>query len=68
MAEDISETEALILADAQTSGGLLMSVKAKDLQTLLSALSLEQIATATVVGRLLEGPAGRIHVLRQRND
>jgi selenide,water dikinase len=68
MAEDISETEALILADAQTSGGLLMSVKAKDLQKLLSALSLEQVATATVVGRLLEGPPGRIHVLRQRND
>jgi selenide,water dikinase len=56
-----------ILADAQTSGGLLLAVDGALTEALLHALS-EEGASGTEIGRIVErqfahGPSGRILVL-----
>jgi selenide,water dikinase len=60
-AEDISETRRLLLSDAQTSGGLLVTVSESDL-----ALLLEELEAAGsgnwLIGEVREGPPGRIEV------
>lgn len=58
---DLDELERLILADAQTSGGLLMSVSAEVVDGLLVDLA-DRGVPAVVVGEVVEGPAGRIEV------
>ncbi len=58
---DLDELERLILADAQTSGGLLMSVSAEVVDGLLVDLA-DRGAPAVAVGEVVEGPAGRIEV------
>lgn len=51
-----------LLADAQTSGGLLMAVDAEALPGLLA--DLERVAPASaVIGETTEGPPGRVQVL-----
>jgi selenide,water dikinase len=50
-----------LLADPQTSGGLLMAVAAERLDALLAALT-ERGANGWVVGRVREAPAGRLSV------
>jgi selenide, water dikinase len=57
----LEEAERLALADAQTSGGLLMAVADPRRDALLDALG-ERGVRAAVVGRTLEGTAGRIAV------
>jgi selenide,water dikinase len=54
---------ATLLHDAQTSGGLLLSVAPDRLGGLVTDLRERGIEPA-VVGRVLEGPAGRIKVRR----
>jgi selenide,water dikinase len=56
---DLSEPEQLVLADAQTSGGLL--VAATDASVLAAALEDSRVPHAEV-GRIVAGPAGAIHV------
>lgn len=51
-----------LLADPQTSGGLLMAVAAERLEALLGGLS-ERGATGWVIGRVAEAPAGRLRVV-----
>ena len=51
-----------LLCDAQTSGGLLMAVRAQDVEVLLGALEGKRVAGA-VVGELTEGEAGAIVVV-----
>jgi selenide,water dikinase len=58
----VDETMRLLLADAQTSGGLLIAVPAERLDALLAALGRERTPTAAVIGRVTAGPAGRIDV------
>jgi selenide,water dikinase len=60
-AESVDPTTRLLLADAQTSGGLLISVPRDALDRLLSAL---EGATAghAVIGSVGEGEPGRITV------
>ncbi len=60
----ISEDEKLILADAQTSGGLLISIAAEKLQALLSGLEARGVSTRAVIGIVKEGDAGKIFVER----
>jgi selenide,water dikinase len=56
-------TEVLdLLADPQTSGGLLMAVASERLEALLFGLS-ERGANGWVIGRVVEGPAGRLRVV-----
>jgi selenide,water dikinase len=52
----------VLLCDAQTSGGLLMAVPENDLERLLAALEVRQVA-GSVVGELTEGTAGSIVVI-----
>jgi selenide, water dikinase len=58
----IDETTRLVVADAQTSGGLLISVakeKSRDLRSLLEA---NKTPAAALVGEIIDDPAGRIRV------
>jgi selenide,water dikinase len=57
----IAEELLVLLHDAQTSGGLLLSAEASIADTLLAELSGRGLAAAEV-GRVLDGPAGHITV------
>ena len=54
--------ERLLLADAQTSGGLLIAVAAEKVGQLLEALRDKGTPVAAHIGRLTEAPLGRITV------
>ncbi len=60
-ARAISPAARLVLADAQTSGGLLMAVPRQRVKRLVRALA-ERGVTGAVIGELAAGPAGLIHV------
>jgi len=64
--ESISEVQKLILADAQTSGGLLIAVPEERLDTLLAALA-ERGVEAAHIGAFTKPGHGRISV-RQGRD
>jgi selenide, water dikinase len=60
----IPEARKLVLADAQTSGGLLIAVPEQRSAQLLAALQRARTPVAAVIGRVLrEDPAGLIRVL-----
>ena len=54
------EEEALIAHDAQTSGGLLLSVPAPHLPALQAALLRHQAIAAAEIGEVIEGAAGTV--------
>ncbi len=56
----LTDEDRLLLCDAQTSGGLLMSVPANRADALAAALQEEGAPCAAVVGRVTDGPAGAI--------
>jgi selenophosphate synthase len=61
---DVAEYLRWVLADAQTSGGLLIAVSAPLSEGLLQALE-DEGAAGSVIGRIVEkrfehGPSGRI--------
>jgi selenide, water dikinase len=58
----ITELQRLILCDAQTSGGLLISVPAARADSLLAELTAESTPVAAVIGRIVQGPAGSITI------
>jgi len=68
LAEDVSfaasvgETERVLLADAQTSGGLLIAVPADRADALVTALQRERTPAAEVIGRVVVGPPGSVRV------
>jgi selenide,water dikinase len=53
-----------ILYDAQTSGGLLISVERKRVKRLLEQLHCKGVTWAAIIGEVLDGPKGRV-VLQQ---
>ena len=55
--------EQHLLADAQTSGGLLLSCAPDQVDGLLAALAERDTLAAAVVGTVTDGPAGRITVI-----
>ncbi len=61
-AAGVDETTRLLLADAQTSGGLLIALPEPQVPALRSALERERAPAAALVGRVVAGPAGRIAV------
>ncbi len=63
-ANDITEDEKLMLADAQTSGGLLIAVPQDRLEALLAGLAARGLETRAVIGRVSEGNAGKVFVER----
>lgn len=62
--EAIDEETRLLLADAQTSGGLLIAVPRDRLEALDAALGRRSVPSIAHIGELLEGPPGRITVTR----
>jgi len=60
--EEISEDEKLVLADAQTSGGLLISVPADKTTDLVSALREAGTIVAAEIGEIVEDEKHRIRV------
>ena len=60
--ERVTPTQQLVLADAQTSGGLLMAVDPADVDTLLADLHAHNVPNATVIGQFTSD-SGRIHVV-----
>ena len=60
--EGVTELDALLLADAQTSGGLLAAVPEHAVSLFLEALEEAGTPCAAVIGRLV-GDSSRIHLL-----
>jgi selenide,water dikinase len=60
--EGLTEADQLLLCDAQTSGGLLVAVASDRAEALMDALCERGTIVAVEVGRLVEGPVGRIAV------
>jgi selenide,water dikinase len=59
----VSRVAQLILADAQTSGGLLISLPAERAGALLAALQERGVASAALIGEVTTPGTGRITVL-----
>ncbi len=59
----LSETERLVLADAQTSGGLLLAVPPERCDALLEDLARRGTPARARIGEVVAGPPGRIEIL-----
>jgi selenide,water dikinase len=59
----VDESMQLALCDAQTSGGLLISVASEKADQLVEQLTAYGAPVAAVIGEISPGPAGRIHVV-----
>ena len=59
--QDMTEEQQLLLCDAQTSGGLLISVPHNRLEPLLAELDAAGVATKAVVGEINEDNPGQIY-------
>ena len=59
----LTDDDKMLLCDAQTSGGLLMSTPAGKADDLVAALVAEGAPCAAVVGRIIDGPAGTISAI-----
>jgi selenide,water dikinase len=59
---ELTETDRLLAADAQTSGGLLLAVAPEALDRLLAALERERTPARAVIGECTRGPAGSLTV------
>ncbi|MDM7992447.1 MAG: selenide, water dikinase SelD [Candidatus Fermentibacter sp.] len=60
--EGVPDELRLLLCDAQTSGGLLSAVDPDSLPSLIAGLEASEGCRPAVIGRILEGEPGRIHV------
>jgi selenide,water dikinase len=58
----ISKTEKLVLCDAQTSGGLLISVPGPQADALVDALHSGGVRSAARIGKILKTGDGTIYV------
>ena len=61
--ENISPLEKYILCDAQTSGGLLISITQKKAPALVKALHGAGVSKATIIGRFTKKGTGKISVV-----
>ena len=61
-AEDVKEAKRLLLADAQTSGGLLLCVPVRRRERVLATLRAERTLCASAIGRIVRGSTARILV------
>ncbi len=62
LATEVSDERLLILFDAQTSGGLLISVPGQEADMLLERMREEGIEEATIIGEITAEPKGKIIV------
>ncbi|HEV8268606.1 MAG TPA: selenide, water dikinase SelD [Thermoanaerobaculia bacterium] len=61
-AADVDDATLLLLADAQTSGGLLVAVAEGDAEALVAEVRRRGDESAARIGRFTENPAGEIHI------
>ena len=61
--EELAEVQRLLMCDAQTSGGLLISIPEPDSGPLLAQLHESGIADAAVIGRIVAEGSGTITVV-----
>lgn len=59
----VTESQRQLVADAQTSGGLLLCVPRRHWPSLRNALTRNRVLCATVIGSILAAGKPRIHVL-----
>ena len=59
---DVHEAVRILMADAQTSGGLLMAVPEAGTEALVAALRAAGTPAAAVLGEVVVGPAGSVTV------
>ncbi len=59
---DLAASEQFVLADAQTSGGLLLAVEADATEELVDALQRAGTPASAVVGTVTDGPSGHLQV------
>lgn len=62
-ADSVVESDRLILADAQTSGGLVIAISAEREAQLLEALEAHGVEVRAVIGEVTDGAAGHIEVI-----
>jgi selenide,water dikinase len=60
---DVPMVLRLLLCDAQTSGGLLIAVPADRALQLLESLHARRTGAAAIIGEVVNGVSGRIHVV-----
>jgi selenide,water dikinase len=65
--ESLTKEERLMLADAQTSGGLLIAVPAERAESMIERMKSAGVSDASVVGRIETDNPGRITVTRGRD-
>jgi selenide, water dikinase len=63
-ASELTAADRYLCVDAQTSGGLLLSVPPENQAALLAALREERTPVAAVIGRVIAGTPGHIRVTR----
>jgi cysteine desulfurase NifS/selenium donor protein len=63
--DTLSEIERLVLCDAQTSGGLLISLPEEIVPSLLTALGQAGVREPVQIGRIRGPGKGTLHVLRE---
>lgn len=63
-AADVTDAQRYLLADAQTSGGLLLCVPRRQLEVVLEWLVAQRSLCVAVIGRLVRSARPRIHVGR----
>jgi len=61
--DSISEDERIILADAQTSGGLIIAVPPENEQRLLDELEKNEVEVRATIGELTGGDPGHLEVV-----
>ena len=62
MADSVARKRQDLLFDPQTSGGLLISVKADQAGDLVNELQAVGMAAAAFIGEVVDDPAEKIHV------
>ena len=63
VADGVSETDLVLLADAQTSGGLLLAIPSAEAAEFVKVARQAGDTATTEVGRIVPGEPGRIRVL-----
>jgi selenide,water dikinase len=62
---ELDEIERLVLADAQTSGGLLIAVPPENEAQLVAELGKQGTLARAVIGEIVEGEAGNLEVVTE---
>jgi selenide,water dikinase len=58
----VAPAQKVLLTDAQTSGGLLLSVPRRNLEKVLKVLKLHHVSSAAVIGNIVASKKPRIRV------